>query len=167
MTQEKVEVKEFYTEDIFKSLVKRAEKSKINGFNIPLLTKPELLAVIGDLLDVSEMADERIDELDKIETDYIELNIEVGVLRSKNEQLENHNTELRVELNDYKTQPEQIPSSDDVGVGTVGTLDGKPPVVKPEPKADVRRPIDKPKTQISAEDLNTGHMGSHNYSDWN
>jgi hypothetical protein len=172
MTEAKKTAKDFYTENLYKSLIKRAEKSKYNGFIIPTLTKPDLLAVIGDLIDVNSMADERIDVL---ENDNNLLRHDIGVMdKQLNELIENQykNTDT-ITAEDVETDIDllnAVSDSDNVGNGVVGSIDGMEiEVVEPAPvlKDNVRRPIEKPKTQISAESLNTGEMGSHQYSDWN
>jgi hypothetical protein len=144
-------VKEFYTGNLYKSLIKKAEKSKYNGFNIPTLSKPELLAVVGDLIDVLSLAEEGYDNIrkhnDELVAENHELNLDIGGL---NKLITEHHDE-----------------TDNVGVGTVGSIDGESINETPALKADVGRPIEEHITQISVETINTGPMNSHQYNDWN
>jgi len=144
-------IEEYYGEKLYKSLIMRAEKSKFNGFKLTTSTKPELMAIIGDLLDVKRMAEDHThsvgETLKNLEVDYNKLKASIEL-----------NSDV-VEVADIVV----VADSDVVDSGILGSVDGVEPQTPVKPK--IERSIEV-KQDIKLEDINTGPDGTHRYSDW-
>lgn len=85
-------VKEFYGDELYEKLLKKAEKNKFNGFDLKVVNKKDLMVMVADLEDSYKMAiEEYTNGVSDVETDGHEreeliceiesLNIDVEELR--------------------------------------------------------------------------------------